>query len=233
MRKLSIIAVIAIVLMSLAFAPIAGAKEIETVKDNGQPFQDLWDAIKALGERIDNIQLTPGPQGPAGADGAQGPIGPAGADGAQGPIGPAGADGAQGPIGPAGADGAQGPVGPAGADGAQGPVGPAGADGAQGPVGLQGPKGDTGATGATGPAGLSGYQIVYNYIPAYTSDSTVTATCPSGKNVIGGGWMVNDGYVIPARASYPQDSSTWAFRGIHDLGFNPRMTVYAVCATTS
>jgi|GEM_PF-4613028 len=198
MRQISIIAVLAIFLMSIAFAPIAGAKdsdkdnEKDTEKDhqnNGQAFEELWEAIKDLGERIDNIQLLPGPQGPvgpAGADGAagpQGPIGPAGADGAagaQGPVGPAGADGAagaQGPVGPAGADGAagaQGLVGPAGADGAagpQGPVGPAGADGAAGPqgpvgpagadgaVGPQGPKGDTGATGPQGPAGNDGRSV--------------------------------------------------------------------------
>ena len=67
-----------------------------------------------------------GPQGVAGADGAQGPQGVAGADGA---AGPAGAAGAQGPQGVAGADGA---AGPAGADGAQGPQGVAGVDGAGG-----------------------------------------------------------------------------------------------------
>jgi hypothetical protein len=58
-----------------------------------------------------------GPQGPAGADGAEGPRGPAGADGAEGPQGPAGADGATGPRGAAGADGSTGPQGPAGTSG--------------------------------------------------------------------------------------------------------------------
>src|SRR5690554_2425853 len=62
----------------------------------------------------------PGPQGPAGNDGAQGPMGP------QGPAGNDGAQGAMGPQGPAGNDGAQGPMGP------QGPVGNDGAQGAQG-----------------------------------------------------------------------------------------------------
>jgi hypothetical protein len=46
-----------------------------------------------------------GPQGPAGATGAQGPAGPQGATGAQGPSGPQGATGATGPQGPAGAAG--------------------------------------------------------------------------------------------------------------------------------
>ncbi|MBA3537447.1 MAG: DUF1566 domain-containing protein, partial [Tatlockia sp.] len=46
--------------------------------------------------------VTIGPQGPAGSDGAAGPQGPAGSDGAAGPQGPAGSDGATGPQGPAG-----------------------------------------------------------------------------------------------------------------------------------
>ena len=73
-----------------------------------------------LETRIDTISLTPGPQGPAGADGATGPQGPIGL------TGPAGADGATGPQGPAGADGATGPQGPIGLTGPQGPQGPAG-----------------------------------------------------------------------------------------------------------
>lgn len=62
-------------------------------------------------------QPTPGPagpQGPAGAVGAQGPQGPAGSAGAQGPQGPAGTAGAQGPQGPAGPAGPPGPKGDAG-----------------------------------------------------------------------------------------------------------------------
>lgn len=59
----------------------------------------------ALQDEIDTIELTPGPAGPPGADGAQGPPGPAG---------PPGADGAQGTPGPTGADGAQGVPGPPG-----------------------------------------------------------------------------------------------------------------------
>jgi uncharacterized protein (TIGR02145 family) len=80
----------------------------------------------------------PGPQGPAGNDGAigpQGPIGLTGATGPQGPQGPAGIDGATGPQGPAGNDGATGPQGPIGLTGATGPQGPAGVAGSQGPAG--------------------------------------------------------------------------------------------------
>jgi hypothetical protein len=98
----------------------------------------------------------PGPEGPAGQDGAPGP------QGAQGPTGSTGPTGATGPQGTKGDTGAAGPQGPAGATGAtgpkgdpgiQGPAGTVGATGPQGATGAQGPKGDTGATGPQGPAG--------------------------------------------------------------------------------
>jgi uncharacterized protein (TIGR02145 family) len=78
---------------------------------------------------------TPGPQGPAGPQGATGPQGPAGQPGAQGPTGQTGPQGIQGS---AGATGAQGPIGLTGPAGATGPQGPAG------PIGLQGPAGSNG-----------------------------------------------------------------------------------------
>ncbi|MBF0602317.1 MAG: hypothetical protein HQL07_01345 [Nitrospirae bacterium] len=96
------------------------------------------------------LRGTPGPQGPAGADGPQGlqgPQGPAGADGPQGLQGlqgPAGADGPQGLQGLQGLQGPAGADGPQGLQGLQGLQGPAGADGPQGPQGLQGPQGVAG-----------------------------------------------------------------------------------------
>ncbi|MDO8649513.1 MAG: collagen-like protein [Candidatus Peregrinibacteria bacterium] len=58
-----------------------------------------------LRERIDNIQLVPGPQGPQGEQGAQGEQGPQGEPGPSGPRGGTGAVGSQGP------QGEQGPPG--------------------------------------------------------------------------------------------------------------------------
>jgi hypothetical protein len=116
-----------------------------------------------------------GPQGPAGADGADGATGP------QGPAGADGADGATGPHGPAGADGADGatgPQGPAGADGADGADGAAGATGPQGPAGATGatgPQGPAGATGATGPRGEAGVLIQFG------SDGSVVASSVVNK----------------------------------------------------
>ena len=119
----------------------------------------------------------PGPQGPAGEDGAVGPQGATGNDGATGPQGPIGLTGPQGPtgndgavgpqgatgndgaIGPQGPIGLTGPQGPTGSDGAVGPQGAIGNDGAtgpQGPIGLTGPQGPTGNDGAVGPQGATG-----------------------------------------------------------------------------
>ena len=68
-------------------------------------------------QSLPDIVKTPGPQGPAGAQGATGPAGPAGAQGAAGPAGAQGATGPAGPQGSAGATGAPGIQGPPGAGG--------------------------------------------------------------------------------------------------------------------
>ena len=55
-------------------------------------------------DAIDNIELTPGPQGEQGIQGPQGPQGEKGDKGDQGEVGPQGPEGPQGPQGPAGKD---------------------------------------------------------------------------------------------------------------------------------
>ena len=76
----------------------------------------LQDIELATKEQLDNISLTPGPQG------EQGPQGEPGADGAQGP---------QGEQGPAGPQGEQGPHGETGPQGPKGDKGDPGSDGAR------------------------------------------------------------------------------------------------------
>jgi hypothetical protein len=135
---------------------------------NAATMQTMWSThqqmqaqITALHQRIDTVQLTPGPAGEQGEAGRSAELrattlavqwrqsggqwadlvpltaitGPAGAQGVAGSAGVAGPKGDTGPVGPAGPKGDTGLTGPAG------PAGPAGA------------KGDPGATGATGPAG--------------------------------------------------------------------------------
>lgn len=87
----------------------------DLLQQSNQVHSDLF-------QLISNVETTPGPTGPAGA---QGPAGPAGAMGPSGPQGPAGATGLTGPAGVAGPAGTPGTAGAPGATGPQGPAGPA------------------------------------------------------------------------------------------------------------
>jgi hypothetical protein len=95
--------------------------------------------LKNLENRVNTIQLTPGPTG------AAGPQGSVGATGSTGHQGSAGA------TGPQGSTGNTGNAGPTGATGNNGPTGNAGPTGSTGNAGSTGPQGSTGPTGATGP----------------------------------------------------------------------------------
>ena len=95
-------------------------------------------------DELKKIELTPGPQGPPGKDGAPGPAGP------KGDVGPQGPQGEPGPTGPQGKTGADGPAGPRGPQGLPGQKGDPGPQGIPGP---QGPKGDKGDRGPQGPPG--------------------------------------------------------------------------------
>ncbi len=102
-KKIMIVGVIVtMLLVSIGTAVNAKAPE-------GKPFQEIWDAITEVNERIDNIQLTPGPKGDKGD---KGDTGAAGADGVDGEDGTNGIDGADGEDGTNGIDGATGPAGP-------------------------------------------------------------------------------------------------------------------------
>ena len=157
-------------LVTFESATTAKASEV-----NGN-FQTLKAGLEANAAAIQNISLTPGPQGiqgPAGPTGAKGSIGATGATGPTGATGVAGPAGPTGATGPAGPTGATGPAGPTGATGAAGADGTNGAPGAQGPQGLQGlqgiagPAGETGATGPQGPAGAGSDPV-----------ATVDVACP-------------------------------------------------------
>lgn len=114
-------------------------KEVaDWIKDEKAGAAKMQTDIGTLKTDLQNIELTPGPQGEKGDKGDKGDTG------SQGPKGDTGAQGATGP---------QGPKGDTGATGEQGPAGKDGAAGAKGETGSQGPKGDT---GAQGPAGEDG-----------------------------------------------------------------------------
>ena len=136
----------------------------------------------------------------------------------QGQEGPAGPQGAAGPTGAQGPKGDKGDKGDTGAQGVQGTQGPQGERGA---VGLQGPKGDTGTLQMN--VGVSSF---------------VTAVCPAGKRVVGGGHELasSASQQLSVTMSAPFEStvvSGWRvnFRNSLNAGLtNVQVRVYAVCA---
>ena len=128
--------------------------------------------------------------------------------------------------GPAGPQGETGPQGPAGPQGVAGPLG------TPGPQCTPGPQGPQGAPAPSGPAGISGYEII-NTVGTLPLNGTVelVATCPSGKRVLGGG------YVVPSAAdtaplSRPDGDNAWRV-DFKSNGGSGDASVYAVCATAS
>ena len=132
--------------------------------------------------------------------------GPQGPQGLQGPAGDTGPAGPQGPAGDPGATGPQGPQGPAGDPGATGPQGP------QGPQGLQGPAGPEGPAGPQGMDGVGGHEVVtqtlLTTVPTSQTFARVTATCPPGKKVIGGGFS-NGAFSSNVISSEPNGTTGW------------------------
>jgi hypothetical protein len=113
--------------------------------------------------------------------------------------------------------------------GPEGPAGPQGAQGTQGPQGERGPR---------GLAGVSGYEIVTNAQTTTSSTFTfVDATCPDGKNVLGGGASARrdigpffTGWVVTQ--DFPAGDSGWtAWFDIENPAQVPVvLTTYAICA---
>ena len=101
-----------------------------------------------------------------------------------------------------------------------GPQGPAGAPGPQGPPGI------------AGPPGVADYEIINTHETLPLNGSIeVTATCPSGKRVIAGG------YVAPrvldtASSSRPEGDSGWRVEFKSNGGMG-EASVYAICAMAS
>lgn len=128
----------------LATESYVQAKIAEASLSGGDVDLSGYATIDFVTQEINNIELTPGPQGPIGPKGDTGPQGERGIQGPKGDVGPQGLQGEKGDRGDIG------PMGP------QGPKGDKGDTGLQGPQGLQGPKGDKGDKGDTGPQGPQG-----------------------------------------------------------------------------
>jgi hypothetical protein len=132
-------------------------------------------------------------------------------------------------------EGPEGPQGPPGPQGETGPQGP------QGETGPQGPQGETGPTGPAGAPGISGYevvgvdagpQLVLPDFPAY-----VQASCPAGKTVLSGGYLLTPtmGFSIQANViqNGPMSSDTWGLSLMGPPGAAPeqlQVSFTLICA---
>lgn len=149
-------------------------------------------------ERIEKIELTPGPKGDKGDKGDQGIQGEKGDKGDTGATGANGVSAThswngttltitsasgtssadlKGDKGDTGEQGIQGPQGPQGDPGAQGPQGP------QGEPGIQGPKGDRGEQGPQGPAGQNGNDYVLTEDDKTAIANIVIGILPTAEGV--------------------------------------------------
>lgn len=108
-------------------------------------------------------------------------------------------------------------------------VGQVGPPGPQGEQGEKGDKGDKGDTGSQGAPGLSEVEIVTasSAVDTTAGFKEVTATCPSGKKVVGGSAEPVSGFY--AVAGTPVGDTGWKARG-NNLGGFFGVKAYAVCA---
>jgi hypothetical protein len=107
------------------------------------------------------------------------------------------------------------------------PAGPKGEKGDPGAPGAQGPKGDK---GDTGPAGISGREVVLGPDTPLNAgvNGAAQATCPAGKQAIGGGGGSEDKMAITA--SGPINASTWTVVVWNNTASSTTINAWAVCA---
>ena len=99
-----------------------------------------------------------------------------------------------------------------------------------GPAGTPGPQGVPGPQGQPGPASTAGYEIVNTHETLPLNGSIeVTATCPTGKRVIAGGYVAPS-VLDTASSSRPEVDSGWHVE-FKSNGGNGDAVVYAICVS--
>jgi hypothetical protein len=106
------------------------------------------------------------------------------------------------------------------------------------PAGPAGPQGPVGPAGQTGPPGVSARQVTYATSANDSSSfKTASATCPAGKQMLGGGAAIT-----PAGATVPVALTSSYFNGTAWVGSARETSAYsgswivnviAICATVS
>jgi hypothetical protein len=107
------------------------------------------------------------------------------------------------------------------------------------PTGPTGARGPQGAPGAAGPAGIAALERKDALTPANSVNSkTISAVCPTGKRVIGGGARVTGAGAsrVSINEAFP-DSDGTKFNGVARETVATALTwdlqVYAMCATVA
>jgi hypothetical protein len=110
--------------------------------------------------------------------------------------------------------------------------------GPQGPQGEQGPAGPAGAQGAQGVPGLSNVEVVTNVSAANSNDKSITAQCPAGKKLIGGGATAHAIFGYPKEltllASHP-NGNKWSAAAREAVPYAGGwiLNAYAICAVVA
>ncbi len=104
-----------------------------------------------------------------------------------------------------------------------------------GEQGIQGVKGDTGEQGIQGDTGLTAWERVTNTIVCSGNTTvTCTATCSTGKQILGGGVSYSASTTWVVNQSYPLDGSNWIATLTRSGGLSTAIvTTYAICAQTN
>lgn len=134
----------------------------------------------------------------------------------------------------------EGVPGDDGTDGVDGVDGSNGTNGVDGSNGTDGTNGDTGDTGQQGPPGVSGYEIVTSTSHIdFDGYRSLTAQCPSGKSVLGGGVSgtvyqdvseTTSDLLVSSRPTTPAPGWTATIKLAVNESSVVAHTVYAICA---
>ena len=106
-----------------------------------------------------------------------------------------------------------------------------------GPAGPAGPAGQQGPAGPQGAPGLAALEIVTAESPSSSDQNRqVEATCPAGKQVVGGGaHLWNAASDVALDESYPASATKWRATAweVNATAANWHLVAYAICATVA